>query len=99
MLANVKTIKQFVKKTVDMRGDGYNRRIWQDKNKKDNTLRNLAFRFARQADAVKLKDELEFYLFAMGYNNKVTFNSTYDKQRDIFDRRVDSYYVRVIAAQ
>ena len=99
MLANVKTIKQFVKNTVDMRGDGYNRRIWQDKNKKDNTLRNLAFRFFNKADAVKLKDELEFYLFAMGYSNKVKLTSTYDKKRDMWDRTADSYYVRVIAAQ
>lgn len=99
MLANVKTVKQFVKNNVDMRGDGYNRRIWQDKNKKDNTLRNLAFRFARQADAVQLKDELEFYLFAMGYSNKVKLTSTYDKKRDMWDRTADSYYVRIIAAQ
>ena len=97
MLANKSTVVNFVKNATDMRSDGWNRRFWADKNKRDNTLRNLAFRFWNYDVASKVREELEFYLFAMGYNNKVKLTSTYERRRDMFDRSVDSYYVRVIA--
>ena len=99
MLANKAIVKQFVKSVTDMRSDGWNRRFWADKNKKDKTLRNLAFRFFNGAEAAKVAEELSVLLFTAGYTNKVKLTSTYERRRDMFDRSVDSYYVRVIAAQ
>lgn len=95
MLANKATVKQIVKSMTDMRSDGWNRRYWADKNKRDNTLRNLAFRFWNGDTAAKVADNLRVALFAQGYTNKVTLNFSGDKHKDYFDRRNDSYYVRV----
>ena len=97
MLANVKTVKQFVKNTVDMRCNDYNRRIWQDKNKRDNTLRNVGFRFFNGNEATKVAEQLKVALFASGYTNNVKLTNTYKRKRDMWDRTYDSYYVRVIA--
>lgn len=99
MLANKAIVRQFVKSVADMRSDGWNRRYWADKNKKDKALRNLAFRFFNGDEAAKVAEELSVLLFTAGYTNKVKLTSTYDKKRDMWDRTIDSYYVRVIAAQ
>ena len=97
MLANVKTVKQFVNGLTNMQSDGYNRRIWQDKNKRDNTLRNLGFRFFNGNEAAKVAEQLKIALFASGYTNNVKLTNTYERKRDMWDRTYDSYYVRVIA--
>lgn len=94
MLANVKTVKQFVKSVADMRGQSYYRRIWQDTNKRDNTLRNLAFRFASAAEANKVAEQLTFMLFAAGYTNKVKRTSA---EGNWATRSSGGEYVRVIA--
>jgi hypothetical protein len=96
MLANVNTVKQIVKAATNMSSGYYSyRRIWQDKNKKDATLRNVAFRFWDGNEATRVANVLSNALAGQGYTNKVTRTSTHDKQRDVFDRRIDSYYVRV----
>lgn len=97
MLANKAIVKQFVKSVTDMKSDGWNRRYWADKNKRDDTLRNCAFRFFNGTEATKVAEQLRTMLFASGYANKVTLNFSGDKHKDYFDRRNDSYYVRVIA--
>lgn len=99
MLANVKLVKQIVNSITDMSCKTYSRRIWQDKNKKDNTLRNVAFRFWDETEAAKVADELRTTLFIGGFTNvvKLTFNG--DRDKDYFSRRMDCYYVRVVAAQ
>ena len=95
MLANVKTVKQFVKSVADMKGQSYYRRIWQDKNKRDNTLRNLAFRFADAGEANKVAEQLTIMLFAAGYTNKVKRTSA---ENDWATRSAGGEYVRVISA-
>ena len=97
MLANVKTVKQIVNSLTNMQSDGYNRRIWQDKNKRDNTLRNVGFRFFNGNEATKVAEQLKVALFASGYTNNVKLTNTYERKRDMWDRTYDSYYVRVIA--
>ena len=97
MLANVKTVKQFVNGLTNMQSDGYNRRIWQDKNKRDNTLRNLGFRFFNGNEAAKVAEQLTVALFTAGYTNKVKLTDTHRLKRDMWSRTYDSYYVRVIA--
>ena len=99
MLANVKTVKQIVNGLTNMQSDGYNRRIWQDKNKRDNTLRNVGFRFFNGNEATKVAEQLKVALFASGYTNNVKLTNTYERKRDMWDRTADSYYVRIIAAQ
>lgn len=96
MLANVHTVKQIVKSAADMRSDGYNRRIWQDRNKKDATLRNVAFRFFDSDEADKVAELLTVALFAAGYTNVVKRTS---KASDYYERTAGGEYVRVIAAQ
>ena len=96
MLANVKTVKQFVKSVADMTGNGWERRIWQDKNKRDTTLRNMAFRFWDSAEADKVAEQLTVILFAAGYTNVVKRTS---KQSDYMSRTSGGEYVRIIAAQ
>ena len=96
MLANVKTVKQFVKSVADMTGNGWERRIWQDKNKRDATLRNMAFRFWDSAEADKVAEQLTVILFAAGYTNVVKRTS---KQSDYMSRTSGGEYVRIIAAQ
>lgn len=95
MLANVKTVKQFVKSVADMSGS-WERRIWQDKNKRDSTLRNVAFRFWGSDEADKVAEQLTVMLFAAGYTNVVKRTS---KQQDWHTRSSGGEYVRVIAAQ
>ena len=99
MLASKAVVKQYVKSVADMKSDGWNRRYWADKNKRDDTLRNCAFRFFNGNEATKVAEQLRTMLFASGYTNKVKLTSTHERRRDMFDRSVDSYYVRVIAAQ
>ena len=96
MLANVKTVKQFVKSVADMQSTGWERRIWQDKNKRDTTLRNMAFRFWDSAEADKVAEQLTVILFAAGYTNVVKRTS---KQSDYMSRTSGGEYVRIIAAQ
>lgn len=96
MLANVKTVKQFVKSVADMTGNGWERRIWQDKNKRDSTLRNMAFRFWDSAEADSVAETLTVMLFAAGYTNVVKRTS---KQSDYTSRTSGGEYVRIIAAQ
>ena len=96
MLANVQTVKQFVKSVTDMRSDGWQRRIWQDKNKRNNTLRNVAFRFWDSAEADKAAEQLRVMLFASGYTNVVKRTS---KDSNYYERSSGGEYVRVIARQ
>jgi hypothetical protein len=96
MLANVKTVKQFVKSVADMQGNGWERRIWQDKNKRDTTLRNVAFRFFNKAEADSVAEQITLILFAAGYTNVVKRTS---KQSDYYARSSGGEYVRIIAAQ
>ncbi len=96
MLANVKTVKQFVKSVADMSSNGWQRRIWQDKNKRDKTLRNVAFRFFDDAEADKVAEQLTVMLFAAGYTNVVKRTSV---DSDWMTRTEGGEYVRVIAAQ
>ena len=96
MLANVKTVKQFVKSVADMTSNGWQRRIWQDKNKRDDTLRNVAFRFFDTAEADKVAEQLTVMLFAAGYANVVKRTSV---DSDWMTRTEGGEYVRVIAAQ
>ena len=95
MLANVKTVKQFVKSVTNMQGQSYYRRIWQDKNKRDNTLRNLAFRFGDATEANKVAEQLRFMLFTAGYTNKVVRTSA---ENNWATRSAGGEYVRVISA-
>jgi hypothetical protein len=95
MLANVKTVKQFVKSVADMQSTGWERRIWQDRNKRDATLRNVAFRFWDSAEADAVAEQLTVMLFAAGYTNKVKRTS---KQTDYISRTSGGEYVRVISA-
>ena len=96
MLANVQTVKQIVKSAADMKGDGYNRRIWQDKNKRDKTLRNVAFRFFNSDEADKVAELLTVALFAAGYTNVVKRTS---RASNYYERTLGGEYVRVIAAE
>ena len=96
MLANVKTVKQFVRSVADMKCNGWQRRIWQDKNKRDNTLRNVAFRFFDSAEADKVAEQLRVILFTAGYTNVVKRTS---RDSDWMTRTEGGEYVRVIAAQ
>lgn len=96
MLANVKTVKQFVKSVADMTGNGWERRIWQDKNKRDARLRNVAFRFWDSEEADKVAEQLTFILFAAGYTNVVKRTS---KQHNWHTRSSGGEYVRIIATQ
>ena len=96
MLANVKTVKQFVKSVADMSSNGWQRRIWQDKNKRDDTLRNVAFRFFDTVEADKVAEQLTVMLFAAGYANVVKRTSV---DSDWMTRTEGGEYVRVIAAQ
>jgi len=96
MLANVQTVKQFVKSVADMSSNGWERRIWQDRNKRDVTLRNVAFRFWDSAEADKAAEQLRVMLFAAGYTNVVKRTS---KSSNYYERTSGGEYVRVIAAQ
>lgn len=96
MLANVNTVKQFVKSVANMQAQSYYRRIWQDKNKRDNTLRNVAFRFGDATEANKVAEQLTIMLFAAGYTNKVKRTSS---ESNWATRTSGGEYVRVIAAQ
>ena len=98
MLANVKLVKQIVNSITDMKGDGWNRRYWTDKNKKDATLRHCAFRFWDSKEAERVAEQLRTTLFVGGFTNVVKLTFSGDKNKDYFSRRMDSYYVRVIAA-
>jgi len=95
-LANKKFVVNFVKNITDMQTANYNcyRRIWADKAT-DATKRNLAFRFFNAEEAKRVAEELEWYLFCMGYNNKVKLTSTHTKSDSYMHRRIDSDYVRV----
>lgn len=93
-LANKKFVVNFVKNITDMQTQGVYRRIWADKAK-DTTKRNLAFRFFNAEQAKFVAEELEWYLFCMGYNNKVKLTSTHTKSDSYMHRRIDSDYVRV----
>ncbi len=96
MLANVQTVKQFVKSVADMKGQSYYRRIWQDKNKRDDTLRNVTFRFADAAEADVVAAKLTVMLFTSGYTNKVKRTTAESNWQT---RSSGGEYVRVIAAQ
>ena len=96
MLANVKTVKQFVKSVADMKSNGWERRIWQDRNKRDTTLRNVAFRFWDSEEADKVAEQLTVMLFAAGYTNVVKRTS---KSSNYYERTSGGEYVRIIAAQ
>ena len=96
MLADVQTVKQFVKGAVDMKSDGYNRRIWQDKNKKDAALRDVAFRFFNKDEANYAADFLRVMLFTAGYTNVVKRTS---KASSFEERSLGGEYVRVVAAK
>ena len=96
MLANVQTVKQFVRSVADMSSNGWQRRIWQDKNKRDNTLRNVGFRFFDSAEADKVAEQLRVILFTAGYTNVVKRTSV---DSDWMTRTEGGEYVRVIAAQ
>jgi hypothetical protein len=93
--ASVATVKQFVRSIADITyTDGYYRRIWQDMCKADTTKRYLVFRFWNSAEADKVAKELEWYLFAMGYDNKVKRTS---KASCYYSRSEGGEYVRVKA--
>lgn len=93
MLAKVKVVKQFVNSVGDLKSDGWNRRVWNNKSKVAGK-RNLAFRFWGRAEADAIAEQLKLMLFAAGYDNAVTrtdVGSSYER------RSSGGNYVRVEA--
>lgn len=92
MLATTKLVRMFARFYNNGEGFGY-ANTFTDKCKRDEGLRHVAFRLHSKARADKLAAELEFALFAAGYNNKVKRTSSKGQAYNTGGGE----YVRVIA--
>jgi len=92
MFATTKTVRKFVRYYNGGQGFGYGG-TFTDKCKRDENLRHVAFRLYDKARADKLAKDLEFALFAAGYNNKVKRTTSNGKEY----RSGGGEYVRVVA--
>ncbi len=92
MLATTKMVRRFARYYNGGEGFGYGG-SFTDKCKRDEGLRHVAFRFYNKARADKLAEDLEFALFAAGYNNKVVRTSSNGKEFGTGGGE----YVRVVA--
>ena len=92
MFATTKLVRKLARYYNGGQGFGYGG-TFTDKCKRDESLRHVAFRLYSKARADKLAEDLEFALFAAGYNNKVVRTSSSGKEY----RSYGGEYVRVVA--
>jgi hypothetical protein len=91
MLANKNTVATIVKTLANMRGSAIERRYWSDKAK-DETKRNLTFKFYDKAEANTVAVKLQAALQSQGFKNKVKRTSV---EGNVYTRNYGAEYVRV----